>query len=132
MTTETQANPLDDDMPAEIDFSKGERCKFFRPGATLNLRVYFPDYDEVLALALAAQIDLIVLGDDDVLVLGSFEGVPIVNTVEALRLIDGGSAVSASCASRSSCFIARPDPGSLHRHRRARGMRRDLTLMPNS
>ena len=55
-----------------------------------------PDDDEVLALAIAAQVELIVSGDDDLLVLGSFEGVPIVNTAEALRLIDGGSAVSAS------------------------------------
>ena len=36
----TQANPLDDDMPAEIDFSKGARGKFFKPGATLSLPVY--------------------------------------------------------------------------------------------
>ena len=53
-----------------------------------------PDDDAVLALALAAQVDLIVSGDDDLLVLGSFEGVPIVNAAEALRLVDGGSAVS--------------------------------------
>ena len=38
MTMGTQAT--DDDMPAEIDFSKGERGKFFRPGAVLNLPVY--------------------------------------------------------------------------------------------
>ena len=30
----------DDDMPAEIDFSKGQRGKFYRPGARLNLPVY--------------------------------------------------------------------------------------------
>jgi hypothetical protein len=30
MTMGTQANH-DDDMPAEIDFSKGTRGKFFRP-----------------------------------------------------------------------------------------------------
>jgi hypothetical protein len=30
----------DDDMPAEIDFSGGERGKFYRPGARLNLPVY--------------------------------------------------------------------------------------------
>jgi len=36
----TQANPHDDDMPAEIDFSKGARGKFFKPGAQLNLPVY--------------------------------------------------------------------------------------------
>ena len=37
---ETQANPHDDDVPAEIDFSRGERGKFFKPGARLNLPVY--------------------------------------------------------------------------------------------
>ena len=36
----TQASPNDDDMPAEIDFSKGTRGKFFKAGARLNLPVY--------------------------------------------------------------------------------------------
>ena len=36
----THAGPLDDDMPAEIDFSKGTRGKFFNPGARLDLPVY--------------------------------------------------------------------------------------------
>jgi hypothetical protein len=35
-----QAGSHDDDLPAEIDFSKGARGKFFTPGATLNLPVY--------------------------------------------------------------------------------------------
>ncbi len=36
----TQANQHDDDMPGEIDFSKGARGKFFKAGARLNLPVY--------------------------------------------------------------------------------------------
>lgn len=36
----TQAAPLDDDMPDEIDFSKGVRGKFFKPGAQLDVPVY--------------------------------------------------------------------------------------------
>jgi hypothetical protein len=32
--------PVDDDMPAEIDFSGGVRGKFYQPGATLRLPVY--------------------------------------------------------------------------------------------
>ena len=36
----TQSNPHDDDMPVEIDFSKGARGKFSKPGMTLNLPVY--------------------------------------------------------------------------------------------
>lgn len=35
----TQATP-NDDMPTEIDFSKGTRGKFFRPNARLSLPVY--------------------------------------------------------------------------------------------
>jgi hypothetical protein len=30
----------DDDIPVEIDFSKGSRGKFFRPGARISLPVY--------------------------------------------------------------------------------------------
>ena len=40
MTMGTQANQHDDDMPGEIDFSKGVRGKFFKPGARLSLPVY--------------------------------------------------------------------------------------------
>jgi hypothetical protein len=35
----TQAS-TQDDIPAEIDFSKGVRGKFFKPGAAVNLPVY--------------------------------------------------------------------------------------------
>lgn len=30
----------DDDIPVEIDFSKGSRGKFFKPGARISLPVY--------------------------------------------------------------------------------------------
>ena len=33
----------DEDMPEEIDFSHGERGKFYRPGQKLNLPVYLDD-----------------------------------------------------------------------------------------
>lgn len=46
-----------------------------------------PDDDEVLALAIAAKVELIVSGDKDLLSLGSFEGVPIVVPAEAVILI---------------------------------------------
>ena len=36
----TQEANHDDDMPGEIDFSKGTRGRFFKPGARLNLPVY--------------------------------------------------------------------------------------------
>lgn len=51
-----------------------------------------PDDDEVLALALAAQVDLIVSGDEDLLVRQVFEGVPIVTPAQALqRIVTGGA-----------------------------------------
>jgi len=46
-----------------------------------------PDDDAVLALALAAQADLIVSGDQDLLVLGQFEGIAIINPRQALERI---------------------------------------------
>lgn len=44
-----------------------------------------PDDDEVLALALATQVDLIVSGDRDLTDLREFEGMPIVGPTEAVR-----------------------------------------------
>ena len=37
------ARDSDDDMPAEIDFSKGVRGKFYRPGMRLRLPIYLDD-----------------------------------------------------------------------------------------
>lgn len=39
MTT-TKQSSHDDDMPTEIDFSKGVRGKFYKPNAVFNLPVY--------------------------------------------------------------------------------------------
>ncbi|MFO7641049.1 MAG: hypothetical protein R6X17_07210 [Candidatus Competibacteraceae bacterium] len=54
------------DMPGEIDFSQGERGKFYRPGMKLNLPVYLDD--EVQAglakLAKAKDVDLSDLVND--------------------------------------------------------------------
>jgi putative PIN family toxin of toxin-antitoxin system len=47
-----------------------------------------PDDDAVLALALAAQVDLVVSGDNDLLDLQAFESIPIVTPAEALRRIE--------------------------------------------
>lgn len=46
------------------------------------------DDDAVLALALAAQVDFIVSGDDDLLSLQSFQHIPILTPAEALRRIE--------------------------------------------
>lgn len=46
-----------------------------------------PDDDAVLALAIAAQADLIISGDDDLLTLAHYRGIQIVTPAEAVRLI---------------------------------------------
>jgi hypothetical protein len=52
-----------DDMPAEINFSKGVRGKFFHPGAKPNLPVYLDDQvqSRFAALADAKGVDFSVL-----------------------------------------------------------------------
>lgn len=47
-----------------------------------------PDDDHVLALALTAQVDLIVSGDKDLLELNTFQNIPILVPAEALRRIE--------------------------------------------
>lgn len=44
------------------------------------------DDDQVLACAIAARANLIVSGDDDLLILKAFQGIPIVSPAEAVRL----------------------------------------------
>lgn len=46
-----------------------------------------PDDDQVLAAALAAQADLIVSGDGDLLTLGIFQGIPIITAAGAVERI---------------------------------------------
>ncbi len=46
-----------------------------------------PDDDAVLALAVAPHADFVVSGDSDLLVLGSYEGIPIVAAAEALSIL---------------------------------------------
>jgi len=46
-----------------------------------------PDDDHVLATALAARASLIVSGDRDLLDIGSFRDVRILNAAEALRML---------------------------------------------
>lgn len=54
------ATDPDDDMPAEIDFSRGKRGKFYEAGAQLNLPVYLePEVQERRAqLASAKGVEL--------------------------------------------------------------------------
>ena len=48
-----------------------------------------PDDDAILACAVAGCVDLIVSGDDDLLLLNKFEGIRIVNPAEALMILGG-------------------------------------------
>lgn len=61
----TQANH-DDDMPSEIDFSKGARGKFFKPGMRTSLPVYLDaevqDYLAARAKARGIEVDQLVNG----------------------------------------------------------------------
>lgn len=58
--------PLDDDMPAEIDFSQGVRGKFYRKDARLQLPVYLDDpvQARLAALADAKGVELSALVND--------------------------------------------------------------------
>jgi hypothetical protein len=65
MSTQAPTTP-DDDMPAEIDFAKGERGKFYRPGTRLALPVYLDEQVQaaLTALANAKGVDLSNLVND--------------------------------------------------------------------
>jgi putative PIN family toxin of toxin-antitoxin system len=45
------------------------------------------DDDAVLALAIAAQADIVISGDDDLLCLASFEGIPILTPAQGLQRV---------------------------------------------
>jgi uncharacterized protein len=53
-----------------------------------------PDDDQVLALAIAAKVDLIVSGDNDLLSLKSFEGIAIVAPAQAVKRCGGDESLS--------------------------------------
>ena len=46
-----------------------------------------PDDLHILACALGAEADLIITGDNDLLFMKSFAGIPIVQAAEALKLL---------------------------------------------
>ena len=55
MNTTTNHTQEDDDMPAEIDFSKGVRGKFYHANARLNLPVYLDQEVQAYLSAIAAK-----------------------------------------------------------------------------
>jgi len=46
-----------------------------------------PDDDAVSALAIAAQADIVISGDDDLLCLASFEGIPVLTPAQGLQRV---------------------------------------------
>lgn len=50
-----------------------------------------PDDDAVLACAIAAKVDVIVSGDDDLLTMKQFQGIPILTPAEALQRLTADS-----------------------------------------
>lgn len=56
----------DDEMPSEIDFSKGKRGQFYQAGARLSVPVYLDEQVEnaLAALASAKGVELSVLVND--------------------------------------------------------------------
>ena len=62
----TKTTPLDDDMPAEIDFSGAKRGYFYKPGVQLNLPVYLDQKVQatLAALANAKGVDFSALIND--------------------------------------------------------------------
>lgn len=63
-------------------------CRWVRPAPLARSIARDPDDDVVLACAIAARVDAIVSGDDDLLSLGTVERIPILTAVACLRRLD--------------------------------------------
>lgn len=50
-----------------------------------------PDDDQVLACALAAKANIIVSGDDDLLTLGNYEGIPILTAAQTMQQFESNA-----------------------------------------
>jgi uncharacterized protein len=69
----------------QLVLSYGALCEIVSPAPLTGPVCRDPDDDAVLACAKAAQANLIVSGDQDLLVLQAFDGIPIVTAVQALE-----------------------------------------------
>lgn len=69
----------------QLVMSYSALCEIVSPAPLTQPICRDPDDDAVLACAKAAQADLIISGDQDLLVLQAFEGIPIVTAAQALE-----------------------------------------------
>ena len=69
----------------QLVMSYSALCEVVSPATLTQPICRDPDDDAVLACAKAAQADLIVSGDQNLLVLQAFEGIPIVTAAQALE-----------------------------------------------
>jgi putative PIN family toxin of toxin-antitoxin system len=69
---------------ADLVLRYADLARLVHPASITPVVLTDPDDDEVLACALAAQADLIVSGDPDLLNLKSYQRIPIVSPAEAL------------------------------------------------
>ena len=76
-----------DITPAFLMRRYGMLAKLVKPQPIERTVPNDADDDAVIAAALAAQADLIASGDRDLLRLRSFQGMPILNAADALRLV---------------------------------------------
>ena len=58
-----------------------------KPVALTNSVSRDPDDDQVLAAAIGGQVDLIISGDNDLLVLGNYQGIRIIRANEAISYL---------------------------------------------
>lgn len=76
--------------PEQICHELGQLAEMIVAPPLLQAVSRDPDDDFVLACAVAGLADLIVSGDDDLLVLKSFRGIPIMSAGAALQCLGGG------------------------------------------
>lgn len=73
--------------PAEVVARYREIAESVEAAPIEEARLRDPDDAAVLACALAAQADAIVSGDDDLLSLGTFRGIPVLSPAQLLQRI---------------------------------------------
>jgi len=79
--------------PAEVPFLKiyRERATLVRPASLPHPVCRDRDDDKVLATAVAGQADIIVTGDDDLLVLVEYQGIRILSPRQFVDMLDHGA-----------------------------------------